>query len=62
MRDELARRGGAVRQKRGERYNRHIIFNGRVIRLSNANMKFLDVLYKSISAFFFLKLYLQSHI
>jgi len=29
------------------------MFNGRVIRLSNANIKALDVLYKSISAFSF---------
>jgi hypothetical protein len=37
-------------------------FNGRVIRLSNLNIKALDVLYKSINAFITLKNYLQHHI
>jgi hypothetical protein len=42
--------GGGVWQYRGKRYNnkKKIFFNGRVIRLSNVDVKGLDVLYKSI--------------
>jgi hypothetical protein len=58
MRDKLTRRG----QYRGKRYNRHNFFIGRVVRHSNVNVDALDVTYKSISHFYFLKVYLKHHI
>jgi hypothetical protein len=53
MRDKLTRRGEAVWQYGGKRYNRNKIFNGRVTRPSNVNIKALNVLYKYIGAFIF---------
>jgi hypothetical protein len=53
MRDELTRRGKWYGNT-GERGITVITFiNSRVIRRSNVNIKALDVLYKSMSAFIF---------
>jgi hypothetical protein len=54
MRDELTRRGEKRYVNTGENSITGItFFDVRVLRRSNVNMKFLDVLYKSVRLLFF---------
>jgi hypothetical protein len=62
MGDELTRRGGRYGKALDNGIHGIIFVNGEVIKHFNANIKAIDVLYMSISAFYFLRLYLQHHI